>query len=260
VTYTHPTLGTASADEEVIVHKIEFTVTNDAVVGGGTEAFEDAGGVQLGNSGGVATMSTTPDVEIKLDAACPRKSDCAQNHEVGWLQTVLTNTRTWHYSHTDWSLDPNFLPMRDQIGGPRPWYEPSSQFTGDNDSQAAHFEDSPSQSVPWVDPRAGAPAPPPASNRQLTGVEFANGFHAWLVVRNTEWWGHDEAGSFAFQRNFSWSCGLTVAVDTTKAVGSRCAPTSNPATIGALGNGKGGVTPTISASFPNSNHTITHVP
>ncbi|MFT6774533.1 MAG: hypothetical protein ACJA1L_002245, partial [Paracoccaceae bacterium] len=47
---------------------------------------------------------------------------------------------------------------------------------------------------------------------------------------------------------------------TTQAVGSRCAPASNPATIGAVGPGKGGVTPTITAQFPNTNHIVTHNP
>jgi hypothetical protein len=261
VTYTHPN-GTATAQQEITVHKITFAVTNDAVTGGGTQAIESAGGVQLWNSGGVATMSTTPSVKITLDPSCPRKSDCAQNHEVGWMQTVLTNTRQMRYTHTLVSLDPNFLPMRDQIGGPRPWYEPPSGFTGDNDTQSPHHEDSPSQGAGWTDPRTAPapPAPPPAINMQLRSITFSNSFHAWLAVRNKEWWAHDEPGSFAFQRNFAWSCGLTVAVDTSKAVGSRCTPASNPATIGAVSAGKGGVTPTISASFPNVHHTVTTNP
>jgi len=79
VTYTHATMGTANAKKKVTVHKIEFDVTNDAIIGGGTQAFENAGGAQLSNSGGVATMAITPDIEIKLDATCPRKADCAKN-------------------------------------------------------------------------------------------------------------------------------------------------------------------------------------
>jgi hypothetical protein len=260
VTYTHPTVGAVTVSQDVKVHKITFAVANDAVVGGGTQATENAGNVQLENIAGAATMSTDPDVTITLDPACPRKAACSGAHDVGWVQTVLTNTRTWHYSHTDWSLDPTFLPMRDQIGGPRPWYEPSAAFAGDGGTVFTHHEDSPSQSAGWTDPRGAAPAPPPAANRALTAVEFANGFHAWLAVRNTEWWAHDELGSFAYQRNFAWSCGLTIAVDTTQAVGSRCAPASNPATIGAVGPGKGGVTPTITAQFPNTNHIVTHNP
>ena len=259
-TYTHPTLGQIREEEDVTVHKITFVIANDAVAGGGTQVFENAFRAQLANTPGVPTMEITPDITINLDASCPRKPDCAQNHDVGWCQTVLTNTRTWHYSHTDWSLDPNFLPIRDQIGGPRPFYEPSSDFTGDGDTQTSHLEDSPSQSAPWTDSRAGAPAPPRAANQQLTSVNFSNGFHSWLVVRNKEWWDHDEIGSFAYQRNFSWSCELNIAVDTTQAVGARCAPVSNAATIGGVGNGKGGVTPTITAPFPNTAHTITHVP
>jgi hypothetical protein len=264
VTYTHPTIGAVTVSQDIKVHKITFVVANTAVTGGGTQATESAGAVQLGNVAGTATMSTDPDVTITLDPACPRKAACAGAHDLGWMQTVLTNTRDWHYSHTDWSLDPNFLPIRDQIGGPRPWYEPSSAFASDGDTVFAHHEDSPSQGVPWIDPRGtaapAAPPPPPPANLQLTAVEFANGFHAWLVVRNTEWWAHDETGSFAYQRNFAWSCGLTIAVDTTQAVGSRCAPTTRAATIGAVGTGKGGVTPTITAPFPNTSHTVTHNP
>lgn len=80
---------------------------------------------------------------------------------------------------------------------------------------------------------------------------FQTHFTAWLVVQNKEWSAHDLAGSFAFQKHFDWSVHLDVDVDTTKAVGSRCTPTSAAPTIGTLGNGKGSGSPTLKPEIAN---------
>ena len=256
VTYTHPS-GTATDSENVTVHKIDFVVTNTAINAGVTQANETAGSVTLGAAPGVATMSTDPSVTIQLDASCPRKGDCAANHQVGWLQTVLTNDRRSRYTHTLITVTPNIMPIRDQINGPAPFYEGVTPFAGDNDTQIVHHEDSPSQGASWLDPRAGAPAPPPPINRQLRQMFFSNGFHAWLVVQDIEWAAHDLDNSFVFLRNFAWSMELNVTVDTTQPVGSRCTPGSNAPTIGALGTGKGPVNPVLTAPFPNRDHTVT---
>ena len=267
VTYTHPK-GTATDSKDIKIHKIDFDVTNTAVTGGTTRANETAGGVALGNAPGVATMSTDPSVKIKLDASCPRKPACAANHQVGFLQTVLTNDRRIRYTHTLIQVTV-VLPIRDQISGPAPFYNQSygggvsglSVFTGDGDTEAVHHEDSPTQSAQWTDPRAAAasppPAPPPAKNRKLRQIFFSNGFRVWLVVQNIEWKAHDPVNSFVYLRHYDWSMHLDVTVNVTKAVGSRCTPKSHAPTIGAVGVGKGGSSPTVSAPFPNVNNTVT---
>jgi len=269
VTYTHPK-GTANDSKDIKTHKIDFDVTNMAVTGGTTEATETAAGVSLGPPG-VATMSTDPSVKIKLDPSCPRKPACAQNHQVGFLQTVTGNDRRLRYTHTLIQVTVA-LPIRDQINGPAPFYNQTTgysgtqtglaTFTGDGDTKALHHEDSPAQSGQWTDPRAGVgasppPAPPPAKNLQLRQVFFTNSFKVWLVVQNIEWAAHHPADSFVYLRHYDWSMHLDVTVDTSKAVGSRCTPRRKPATIGAVGVGKGGSSPTISAPYPNVNNTVT---
>lgn len=258
VTYTHPS-GTASSSKAVKVHKIEFDVTDTAITAGVTQANESGAGVVLG-AGAIATMVTDPKVKIKLDASCPRKTDCAKNHRVGWLQTALTNDRRVRYTHT--LITKSYpVPVRDgdPAAGPSPFpfYDAAPDFTADADTQTVHHEDSPQTGGPWTDPRGGAPAPPPAKNRQLRKVFLKNGFAAWLVVQNKEWSAHDLTGSFAYQKNFDWSAELNVDVDTSKAVGSRCTPASNPPTISALSNGKGGRSPTLDATSGNELLTIT---
>jgi hypothetical protein len=79
-----------------------------------------------------------------------------------------------------------------------------------------------------------------------------NSFTAWLVVQNLEWAVHDVNNSFAFLKHFDWSMQLNVTVDVTQAVGSRCTPASNAATIGALQNGKGASSPVLTAPVYNT--------
>jgi hypothetical protein len=230
------------------------------VTGGVTQANEAPGGVTLGNAPGVPTMITKPTIKIKLDGRCPRKADCAKNHRAGWLQTVTANNRQTRYTHTLIEVTIT-LPIRDgdPIAGPspHPFYDAAHTFTGDNASVKPEHQDSPGQGAAWTDPRAAAPAPPPAKNQKLRKITFTNTFNAWLVVQNLEWKDHDLPGSFAYQRNFTWTSGLTTTVDVTKAVGSRCTPTSNNAAIGAVGHGKGGGTPDMGADVPNVAHTVT---
>jgi hypothetical protein len=262
VTYTHPH-GTATDTKNIPIHKIDFTVTNMTVTAGVTQANERTSGVSLGNAGGVATMSTTPSVQITLAANCPRKTDCARNHRAAFLQTVLTNERRLRFTHSEFQLNVN-LPIRDQIDGPVPfyhrYYDDGSlgvvRFDSDGDTAEVHHEDSPMHSSPWRDPRPGAPAPPPSKNGKLRQIFFSNGFRAWLVVQNIEWADHDLPGSFAYLRNYDWSMQLNVTVDTTKAVGNRCSPRSNPPTIGPVGTGKGANSPNLDAPYPNRDHTL----
>ncbi len=259
VTYTHPN-GTATDSKPVTVHKIEFDVTDTAITAGLTQVDEGASSVVLGRIGAVDTMDTKPKVKIKLDASCPRKSDCAKNHRVGWLQTVTSNDRRVRYTHTLMTITVP-LPVRD--GNPAsppssiPFYDDVTDFTGDGDQQLAHHRDSPGNGASWADRRAAAPAPPPAKNGQLRKVFFQSGFTAWLVVQNKEWSAHDMAGSFAYQKHFEWSVHLDVDVDTSKAVGKRCTPASAPPTLGAMANGKGGASPVLTAAVANDVVTVT---
>lgn len=264
VTYTHPN-GTARDSKPVKIHKIEFKVTNKAITRGFTDALESATAVQLWSYG--TEMSTDPRVEIQLDASCPRKAACAANHRVGWLQTMLTDTRQARYSHT--SLDVVVTtPIRDVWNATVfPFYSTVTAFTGDRNTQTAHHEDSPSfpsaPGAPWTDPRAGVgasppPGPPPATNLQLRTMSFSDSFTAWLVVQNIEWAAHHLADSFAYQGHFDWSMQLNVTVDTTKAVGSRVTPKRNRITAPAeIQSGKGGGTPNLAAPFFNNSAVLT---
>ncbi|MGC2236672.1 MAG: hypothetical protein WA584_10955 [Pyrinomonadaceae bacterium] len=250
VTYTHPN-GTATDNKNVPIHKIEFVVTNTTITAGVTQANETAATAELGGAPGVATMSTDPRVEIQLDASCPRKAACAANHQVGWLQTMLSNDRQIRYRHTLITV-PVAMPIRDIIAGPFPFYSTVTPFTADRNRQTAHHEDSPSVTCPWTDPRGASPAPPPPVNKTLRTISCGNSFTAWLVVQNIEWSAHDVDNSFAFVRHFNWSMQLNVTVNVTLAIGSRCTPASNPATIGALQVGKGGSSPVLTAPVYNT--------
>ena len=260
VTYTHPN-GTATDWKPVKTHQIEFAVTNKAITSGFTEARETATAVQLWSFHG-AEMSTDPQVEIKLDASCPRKVDCAANHQVGWLQTMLTDARQARYSHTLVHVVVA-TPIRDVWNATVfPFYSTVTAFTGDRDKATVHHEDSPSfpasPGAPWTDPRAGIgasppPVPPPATNLQLRSMNFSDTFTAWLVVQNIEWGAHHLADSFAYQGHFDWSMQLNVTVDTTKTVGSRVSPKKNRITAPAeIQSGKGGGTPNLAAPIFNT--------
>jgi hypothetical protein len=258
VTYTHPN-GTAKDSKPVKIHKIGFVVTDTAITAGVTRANEtdDPTGVTLGRQPGVETMVTDPKVQIKLDASCPRKADCAKNHRVGWLQSVISVDRRIRYTHTLIQITKTKrLPVRDgnPNSGPslRPFYDDVFDFVDDNDTRTANHHDSPGTGATWTDSRPDAPVPPPPLNKQLRNIYFQIGFHAWLVVQHKEWRDHDLPGSFAYQKHFDWSTHLDVSVDTTKAAGSRCTPQSVAPTIGAMGDGKGSNDPNLDPEVSNN--------
>jgi len=252
VTYTLASGQKATASQNVTIHEIKFAVTNNTINQSPTTVVESAAVLKV-TFGAAATMSTDPQVEIQLDASCPRKADCASNHRVAWLQTVWTFVSDKRYTHTLSHKTPA-MPVRDALpGAPFPFYDAPTVFTGDKDKETAHHEDSPGTSADWTDPRGAAPAPPPAKNRQLRQVVRTESFTAWLVVQNIEWAAHDLAGSFAFVGNFDWSMGITLAVDTSQAVGSRATPqTAAPTVPASITTGKGGNAPNLAAPVANT--------
>ena len=261
VTYTHPN-GTASDSKPVPIHAIKFQVTDTNITKGVTQANETNASLSLG-AADINTMVTDPKVKIKLDSSCPRKTACASNHRVGWLQTVQTQNRQTRY--TDTLLTASYpLPMRDgdppSGHSPVPFYDAAPDFIDDADSQTAHHFDSPGMTRSWSDPRLDAPAPPPVKNRQLRQIFFQQGFTAWLVVQNKEWKDHDLPGSFVYLKNFTWSIHLDVSVDMSQAVGSRCSPQSSIPSISAMSNGKGSSSPNLDDLDANSATIYTKTP
>jgi hypothetical protein len=162
---------------------------------------------------------------------------------------MLTNDRRIQYATAlmTWSCP---MPIRD-VWDPdtqKPFYHPPFVlgFLSDGDKQTAHHEDSPSLPSGWQDPRAGAPG---GALRQMV---CSNSFTAWLVVQCIEWADFDVPNSFCYLRNFDWSMSLSVIVDVTKAVGSRCTPSSSPVQVGAVGVGKGASSPNLKDPFFNT--------
>jgi len=257
VTYTFTNGQTATDSKDVKIHEIKFKVTDKTINKSDTTVLETATTITM-TFGAAATMSTNPQIEIQLDAACPRKSDCASNHRVGWLQTVLTFQADFRYTHTLLSVT-SPLPIRDSVDTAssetvtKPFYLEPVQFAADKEKKTAHHVDSPGfNGLSRVDPRPAAPAPPPPKNRQLRQIIRTQGFTAWLVVQNKEWSAHDLAGSFAFQGNFDWSMGMTVSIDLTAAAGRQATPKKGPPTVPAtISSGKGGGTPNIDPKFFN---------
>lgn len=251
VTYTYTNGQTATANQNVTIHAINFVLSSNSISKSPTTVTESAALLTV-SFGAAATMSTDPQVQIKLDASCPRKADCASNHQVGWLQTVLTFVSDQRYTHTLIHKTPA-MPVRDALpGAPQPFYSAPTKFTGDGDTEAAHHEDSPGTRASWTDPRGASPAPPPPKNKQLRQVTRTESFTAWLVVQNIEWATHDVPGSLAFVGNFDWSMGITVAVDMSQPAGSWATPkTAQPNVPATISPGKGGGAPNLAAPVAN---------
>lgn len=247
VTYTFTNGQTATDTKDVKIHGIKFDVTNTTINKSDTLVTETTTTVTIGRRA-TATMSTNPSVKIKLDASCPRKTDCAKNHRAGCMQTVGTDAFEIRFTDSKTAVTVP-LPLRDNLNSTqtKPFYDEPKQFTGDNDTQTVHHEDSPGiTNVVTTDPRPGAPAPPPVQNRRLRYITRRMGFTVWLVVQNIEWSVRDLGKSFAYQGNFDWSMGITVNMDFTKTAGSQANPThSTPTVPAAFSNGKGGGSPTM---------------
>ncbi len=252
VTYTYTNGQTATANSNVPIHAITFTMTNNTITSRPTTTAETSTTLSVGDPAGPSVMYTNPSVKIQLDPSCPRKSDCAGSHRMGWLQTCLTNTCNLRYTHTFIQLTPP-MPVRDAAAGaPQPFYNTVATFAADGDTQSVQHSDNPSISGSWTDPRPGAPAPPPPKNQQLRQASRAMSFTAWLVVQNTEWAAHDVPGSLAYIGNVGWSMSMTVTVDTSQPVNSRATPATSPPTVpGAISAGQGGSTPNLAPLTAN---------
>jgi hypothetical protein len=252
VTYTSTNGQTATATSNVPIHAITFTMTNNTITSKPTTTAETSTTLTIGDPGGGSVMYTKPSVKLQLDASCPRKSDCAGSHRMGWLQTCLTNTCTLRYTHTLIQWTPP-MPVRDAAASaPQPFYNTVATFAADGDTQSVVHDDNPSLPGSWTDPRPGAPPPPPPKNQQLRQASRAMSFTAWLVVQNTEWAAHDLPGSLAYIGNFNWSMSMNVTVDTSKTIGPKATPTSSPPTVPAsISAGQGGSTPNLAAPTAN---------
>ena len=263
VTYTYTNGEKATASQDVTIHKIDFTVTNDAITAKTVVPVETAAGVIIGPPAGAREIDSNPQIKISLDASCPRKADCARNYKVGWLQTMQSSDLRIRYrdSLLTWGLNPP-APIRDaQTTSPYPWYMTPSQFTGDGDTKSNNHWDIPNLPASYTDPRPGAPDPPPPVNRQLRQMFFNDTFTAWLVAQSVEWSTHDMAGSFVFLKNFDWSAHLDVSVDMTQAMGHQCTP--NTANVVAPANpatGKGGKAPNFANPIANTSFHLTPAP
>jgi hypothetical protein len=225
VTYYHPKGGVAYASASVLIHKIDFEVTNTAVESGVTAVQEGILGVILGPVGR-PTVLTKPKVKIKLDPRCPDRWFCAQNHKVGWLQNLNASARILHYDHTRYDNFELVLPVRDSMDPQEyPFYAKKlvKRFGSQDglDQQIAEHQDIPTFAAAWEDPRRRVP--------ELRRIVFNDKFTSWLAVLNTDWSQRSTSESsmmesLIFLKHFDWATNVTVDVDWEKEVGSRCTP------------------------------------
>jgi len=257
--YTPPGGDAITSTLTVTVHAITFEVDGLVPSAGSTIADETAvlDFLVLQAPAGVNTIEVFQSclVSITVDPSCTANGTCASNYQVGWLQTVFTNTRDARYNVTDvQSTVP--LPIRDariDMAQVPPFYSPPLQFTAGTQCSAP-FMDSIAFKVPWA-------APDDAAN-QLRQVHLANTFTTWLTVQNINWAAIDPNSSLLYLRNFSWSVTLDVAVDPSKQVGRSCTSTPNPCptSIDPVGFGQGGATPVLTAPIADTSRTINATP
>jgi hypothetical protein len=252
VTYTYTNASTATAAQTVPVHGIEFIVTNRAITHTRMEVMETFADVYMCNPEGTPTVSASPTLQIRLEASCPRKDHCAFNHRAGWLQVMVTNFRQARYTHSSVNIEVP-VPIRDRWYGEHPFYANSLRFVSDTDKKPIPYEDSPNGAFNWIDNRKEAPVPPPAKNRKLREVHFANSFTAWLVVQNVDYAFHNLADSFAFLGHFDWSVEIHTTVDLSMPKGQAVSPKQSPAIApDEILASKGDKSPILDTTYPAS--------
>jgi len=262
--YTPPGGDPATYTVTVTVHAITFEVDNPVINSGLTCADEsaDPNALVLQQGPGSDTMETEPQVTINVDASCTASGTCASNYQVGWLQTVLTNTRDLRYTDTDVATKfPVPIMDGDKPQPQPPFYGAVTPFTSNNQSLPARHSDSPFLTAAWQDSRYDAPRPPAPKAQQLRRVRMGNSFNAFLVVQNLNWaTANPGLPAFLFLRNFSWSVFMDVTVDTSQPVGQRATCTTNAAPqITALSPGQGSL-PNPALTSPNANDYVANNP
>jgi hypothetical protein len=251
VTYTHPR-GTATASKRVKIHGIDFRVTQTEIARSPILVFESPTHVILWTYD-LPVIKTTPNIEIQLGHACPRKDQCAANYQVGWLQTMLSNRREIRY--TNYMLDVvGSTPIRDARDNetptpPPPFYFKVHGFLHDKQSIVVPHEDS-----PQFPAYPGAELTNPISG-QLQSISLSHNFTAWLVVQNIEWASRRLADSFSFLGHFDWSVALS-AVTTNTPHGAHFLPDAGtPTAPNNIQPGKGPSSPSLERPTFNTSST-----
>ena len=242
----------ATDSKTIKIHEVTFSVSNFTAKRGVSWAYEKAGGLLIDSGAGKATFAMDPKVTIHIDGSCPRQTDCAQNFQVGWLQTVRSNDCLGLYPNTK-ITDTIPLPIRDAVppDSQPPFYDGAEvqTFFGDGDNYAVHIEDSPNVGpTPWTDPR-------PAGGGNLESVTMKNSFTAYLAAQNMEWANDvSVSDSLIYLKHISWRCGMKVSLDHNQAVGSRANKRSERAQHWGSGKGQGGTSADLAPPVANTSN------
>ena len=242
-------LRTATDTKTIKIHGVDFTVSNFSVQRGISYAFEKGAGLHIGNGVSKPTFAMDPKVRISIAEECPRKGDCAQNFEAGWLQTVMSNDAESLYPNTK-VTDTIPIPIRDARGGDTQWPfyngDEMQPFFQDGQENTVHIEDSPDLGpADWADPR-------PGGGGDLESMTMKSSFTAWLAVRNIEWSNDvSKNDSLTFLKHISWRGGMTVPVDCGEAIGDRAGKRSERVRHWDSGDGQGATSPDLGRAIAN---------
>jgi hypothetical protein len=222
VTYTYTDGQTDWDNKHLIIHGINFQVTDDTVDNNSYKAFERREGIIISAWRG-QIMSSKPTVEIQLDD-CPIPKACAHNHKVGWVQKVTSYMYEADYTSATITTADLPLPLPDRRNKDDLFVTGSEDFKKNNDKLTAQTADSPGVGNAG-DKRAGTETPLPWTDEEdqsnLQRIQKKMGLTSWLAVQNIEWSKKDPAGCFAFLRHFRWSTVIDAKIDTSKSLGSR---------------------------------------
>jgi len=247
VTYTHPD-GTAKDSREVPVHSVDFVVTGLTVRSTALEVKPSGfANVSLESKDGDPTMDVNPTVTLRL-GSCSRKSECAQNYRVGWIQDITKWEKTMRYRyHLVQLLPKEGPPIRDAVeGADDPFYAETYSFQKDGDFYRVNHSDTPAFGALLEDKRHPKPEESP-----LEQLVYKLDFTAWLVSQNTEVSGQDPERGLLYLRNFTWSVDCTLKVTTDPLAATRYEPRAFTPTIGPVGTGKGARTPSFTKLTAN---------
>jgi uncharacterized protein DUF4157 len=163
----------------------------------------------------------------------------AADYEIGYIQTMYTNTIESEYEKTFERWEIASLPIRDGFSKSNvPWYSSKTAVPADGATVSESMSDAPDHSANWDDPRIANP-------NTLMKTTRENTFVAWLIAR------HRTTGDIVYLRNISWGIDFLVNVDKTKPVGSRASNAGTGMRSPSTGNGKGGSNPNLNAPIAN---------